>query len=163
MAKRSKKIDGNQGVFGFDEKLARYEAARADVLAACDDAGAPRSFDTRAEACIEIAAAVKRAIRHTGLSREEVVDQINEYFGDRRLSLHMFNHYLSKPAQYPLPAYLIFALLEITGSLEIAQALVDPIEARVISREEVRLMNLGKLDQTISEMQRLKKTLKEAR
>ena len=130
-----------------------YEAASAEVSDG-------RDIGSRAEACVEIAAAAKRGIRESGLSREQVVDLVNEYFGDRKLSIHMLNHHLSKPSQYPLPAHLIFALQDVTGSLEIIRALAAAAGAQVVSREEVRLMNLGKLEQMITEMQRLKREIK---
>ncbi|MBW2621651.1 MAG: hypothetical protein JRD68_01975 [Deltaproteobacteria bacterium] len=31
------------------------------------------------------------------------------------LTIHMLNHYLSKPAQYPLPAFYLYAVQAITG------------------------------------------------
>ncbi|MEW6263356.1 MAG: hypothetical protein AB1641_09780 [Thermodesulfobacteriota bacterium] len=156
------KRSGSQRAFAFEDRLERYQAARADVLESCRDQAPPRQFESMAEACAEIALAVKRVIRRSGLSRDQVLDRINAYFG-MRLSSHMFNHYLSKPAQYPLPAYLLYPLMQIASSLEIAQALVEPLGARVISREEVRLMALGKLDQMVSEMQRLKREIKDVR
>ena len=72
----------------------------------------------------------------------------------------MFNHYLSKPAEYRLPAYYLFAIQRITESLEPAQCLAEAEDAKVISKGEVRQWALGKLDETIVEMQRLKKELR---
>ena len=47
-----------------------------------------------------------------------------------------------------------------TGSLAPARALVEPLDARIITGVEVRQMALGKLDETILEMQRLKRELR---
>ena len=107
-----------------------------------------------------IAAAAKKAIRQTNLSREQILEAINDYFEDKKLSKHMFNHYLSKPTEYPMPAALVFAIQRITGSLEIIKELAGAEGARVISGVEVRQMTLGKLEETIIEMQKLKKELK---
>jgi hypothetical protein len=161
MSKRKRNIERNQAVFDFEAKVEAYQTARADLLGAWDNStDAPEAL-SRAEACIDLAAAIKRAIRSTGFSREEIVDQINAYFTDGKpLSLHMFNHFLSKPEQYPVPAYYLVALMEITGSLEIVQALVEPLGGRVISRDEVRQMNLGKLEELLTGLQKLKRELK---
>ena len=113
------------------------------------------------EACIEIAATVKAALRSTDMSREQLVDAVNAYFGASdgcwKLSIHMLNHYLSKPTEYPISAAMIFAIQHITGSLETISALARAEHARVISGEEVRKLAIGKLDDAIAEMQRLKK------
>lgn len=70
------------------------------------------------EDCVELAAAAKRAVRQSGMSREETVDKINEIYGwisvedlkkkqngkkkkgQKHLSCEMFNHYLSKPTEH---------------------------------------------------------------
>ena len=161
MASEHCKIDLRQGVLDFESRLDSYVEAREEMIEACRQPDTPaRPYETAGDACEEIAVAVKRAIRQTGLSREEVVDRINEYFGHKRISYHMMNHYLSKPEKYPLPAFLIPALTHITSSLDIIQTIAEPAGARVISREEVKMMNLGKLDQMVSEMQKLKRELK---
>ncbi|HUU40435.1 MAG TPA: hypothetical protein VMW42_05810, partial [Desulfatiglandales bacterium] len=112
----------------------------------------------------------KRAIKQSGLSREQVVDAINEYFGwsteaigknaRKPLSIHIFNHYLSKPTQYPIPSFYIYAIQHVTGSLEPCISFTAAEDAKVISGDEVRQMTIGKLDETILEMQRLKKELR---
>ena len=148
MAKGRQKIDTDQAAFDFEARLEAYYEAREKVLEACHARKIGSSGSDPAEACIEIAAAVKRSIRRAGLSREQAVDRINDYFGTPdKVSYHMMNHYLSKPARYPLPAYLIFALSDITGSLEIVQTLVEPMGGRVIGRDEVRQMTLGRVDE----------------
>lgn len=118
--------------------------------------------------------AVKRAIRNTNMSREQMVDAINGYFGWRPpakigpelngkrkfLSIHMFNHFLSKPMEYPMPAFYIFAIQRITESLELARIFAEVEEAKVICKDEERQLIVGKLDDHILEMQRLKKELR---
>ena len=69
----------------------------------------------------------------------------------------MFNHYLSKPTEYPMPAAIIYAIQHITGSQEITSSFAKAEGARVISGEEVRELAIGKIDDAIAEMQRLKK------
>jgi hypothetical protein len=144
----------------FDARIEQYRDLKEEIL----KGEPPKPIESFEEACIEIAASIKRAIRQTDMSREQVVDSINKYFGwtekARKLSIHMFNHYLSKPVQYPIPAFYIFAIQHITGSLEPTKAFAEPEDGKVISGDEVRQMALGKLDETILEMQRLKKELR---
>jgi hypothetical protein len=151
-------LDPNQRAFDFDTPIQEYETLRVKLLAGPEK---PHRMESYEEACIEIAATVKSSIRTWGGSREELVDAINVYFGasekTKRLSIHMLNHHLSKPTEYPMPAVLIFAIQHITGSLETIATLAKAEEARVISGEEVRKLAIGKLDDAIAEMQRLKK------
>jgi len=162
MAKKGKRIDPNQLSFDFDQKIAQYQALKTEILEGKDRAPA-KQVESHEEICIQIAAAIKRSIRFSGLSREQMVDEINLYFGwtgKKTLSIHMLNHYLSKPAQYPIPAFYIFAIQSITGSLEPTMTIADAEDAQVISGDEVRQMKMGKLDETILELQRLKKDLR---
>jgi len=165
MSKKRKKVDPNQLSFDFDHKIEQYRELKEEILQGSEASTTHCEFE---EACIEIAAAIKRAIRQSGLSREQMVDAINDYFGwpkedtkrGKHLSIHMFNHYLSKPSEYPIPTYYIYAIQRITGSLEPVKALAEAEGARVISGDEVRQMALGKLDEMILEMQKLKKELR---
>lgn len=142
----------------FDAPIQQYEELRVKLLNVQETQGRIDSFE---EACIEVAATVKSALRASGMSRDEMVDAINAYFSAAeskwRLSIHMFNHYLSKPTEYPMPAALIYAIQHITGSLETIANFAKAEDARVISGEEVRKLAIGKLDDAIAEMQRLKK------
>lgn len=161
MSKKRVNLDHNQPSLDFDVPIQQYENLRIKLLAGPEK---PKRFENYDEACIEIAATVKSAQRSSGMSREELVDAINVFFGatekSKRLSIHMFNHYLSKPTEYPMPAVFIYAVQHVTGSLETISALAKAEEARVISGEEVRKLAIGKLDDAISEMQRLKKELR---
>ena len=162
MSKRQKRIDPSQLSFSFDEQIEAYTNLKTELLSTTPKP--TKNIETYEEACIELAAALKRSLR-TQMSREELVDAINEYFGWRRsdgkqCSIHMLNHYLSKPTEYPIPAFYIFAIQRITGSLEPTKVLAEAEEAKVISKDEVRAWALGKLDESIIEMQRLKKELR---
>lgn len=173
MSRSTSKIDPRQMQMDFDAMMEEYEASRKQIVMSIEEHALRRSI-ARSTTCsadeifVEIAAACKRAIRESGLSREQVVDAINEYYcwsdeeeSERKpLSIHMLNHYLSKPSEYPMPLYILHAIQHITWSLEPAKPLVEPFDARIITGEEVRQMALGKLDETIAEMQRLKKELR---
>jgi hypothetical protein len=75
----------------------------------------------------------------------------------------MLNHYLSKPVEYPMPAYLLIPIMNIIKSFEPAQTIVQPAGGRVISAAEVRHMKLGELEIAIAEMNKLKRELKTAK
>lgn len=158
MSKNKRKIDTHQQSFDFDAPIREYETLRVKLLAGPEK---PRPNESYEEACIEVAATVKASQRASGMSREQMVEAINEYFGSsengKQLSIHMFNHYLSKPTEYPLPAVLIYAIQHVTGCLFTIENFAQAEEARVISGEEVRKLAIGKLDDAIAEMQRLKK------
>ena len=163
MAKKKKRIDPNQLSFVFDQQIEAYTNLKTELLSSKPNP--TKNIETYEEACIEIAAAIKRSLRKTNMSREQLVDAINDYFGwtgpgGKQNSIHMLNHYLSKPVEYPIPAFYLFAIQRITGSLECTKILAEAEDARVISKDEVRQWALGKLDETILEMQKLKKELR---
>jgi hypothetical protein len=124
------------------------------------------------EACIAVASATKHAITEVGLSREQIVDRINRYFGRTKkgckgnnpvcfkpLTISMLNNYLGKPLEYKLPAYLIFAINEITKSLIIPETFVKAMGGEVLRAEEIKSHTLIKLQKNIDEMQKLKKQI----
>lgn len=172
MSKAKKRLDNNQlSIFDYDAQINEYVALKTEILKK-NETPAPPQAHSWEEACVEIAAACKSAIKKSGLSRELVVDAVNLYFGwstprtitdthgrtqHKGLSIHMFNHYLSKPSEYPLPAYLIFAIQNVTGSLAPCKVFAEAENAKVASGDEVRQMTLGKIDDNILELQRLKK------
>lgn len=173
MSKRFKKLDSKQHpkqrtfAFSFEERVTTHLAEKQVLL---EDAGkvpqgahAMESFD---EACVELAAAIKRAVRHYGKGRKALVNEINTYFGWRDdggrspLSIHMLNHYLSKPVEYPISAAMLFAIQHITGSLEPCRLLAEAEGGEVISAEDKQHLMLGKMEAAVWEMNRLKRQLK---
>ena len=168
MSKSTNKIDNKQLSLDFEAQVDTLLSAKTELIQAIEAKTTPHQVEDADEAMIEIAAAIKRALRESGLTREELVDGVNRYFGrtdaldlpGHKLSIHMLNHYLSKPTDYPIPAYYLFAIHHITGSLEPARAIVAAEGARVASGAEVRQMQLGKLEETLAEMHRLKRELK---
>lgn len=161
MSKRKKSLDSRQLRFDFDRRIDEYRDLKTEILTREQ----PKTNHTYQEACIEIAAALKRMQRKSDLSRQQIVDRINDYFGwapksTKKLTIHMFNHYLSKPVQYPIPSFYIFAFQRVTESLGLCQAFAEAEGAQVISGDEKRALTLGKIDENILELQRLKKELR---
>lgn len=173
MAKNKKTIDPNQLSLDFSAKVDYYVEAKEEIAEAVHEQPRSHQVESEFEACIEIAAAIKRALRDSAMSREQLVDAINAYFGRsaegacddpptcrKPLTIHLLNHYLSKPTDYPIPVYYLYAIHHVTGSLEPAKTLVEPEGAHVATGVEVRQMQLGKLEEALAEMQRLKRELK---
>ena len=176
MSRRKQKIDPKQMTFDFDfpskleKNLDEIAEIKANIIA-----GPPKAKQTENEfeICVVIAAGIKKAVDESGLSREQVVDLINAYFGRSKkeakkddrlcrnpLTIHMFNNYLSKPADCPIPAYYLFAIHHVTRSLEPAKVFVEAEGAKIATGEEIRQMALGKLEDHIVEIRKLKKEIK---
>lgn len=150
--------DDRQQVFDFQERISEF----CDTILAIEEHQeekrlADRTERSRAEFYVEAAAACKRAIRHSGMSRDQIVDRINENWApleeeiadpDRKPSLTkaMLDNYLSKPVACRLPAWLIFAVCEVTGSLEPLAVQAENLGASLISADEKDELTLGKLE-----------------
>lgn len=166
MSKKGKRIDDKQlSLFDYDARIDEYASLKSKIIEQAHEV--KKAAHSWEEDCIEIAAAVKRSIKKSGMSREQLLDAINKFYGidsagkkARPVSIHMFNHFLSKPTEYPIPSYLIFAIQRITKSLEPCRAFADAEDAQVISGDEVRQMKIGKLDDALGQIQRLKRELK---
>lgn len=180
MAKKRQRIDPNQLElnFKFDRASQIEQICRLKEEILSSPPTIQKSPARWEEDCIELAAAAKRAARQSGMSREEIVDKINELYGwisvddlekkqggkkkksQKHLSYPMINHHLSKPIEYPMPGYLLYAIQRVTRSLQIANTLAEDIGGDTISKEEKTDLALGKLELSISEMQKLKRELK---
>jgi hypothetical protein len=129
------------------------------------------------EDCVELAAAVKVAIRESGMTRPALVDAVNRHYGwptiaeaeametrhGDHLSLHMFNHYLSKPTEYRMPGALLFAVIRITGSLTPLAAMAECVGGDVVTRSEKDDLILGKAEQAAYELSQLTRRIKKGR
>lgn len=165
MTKRGKILDACQGSLNFDQPIEAYAQLRDQLIKA-----SPVPIETNEylyeEYCIEVAVSIKKAIRASGLSREQVVDKINDYYGwpkdDGRKSftIHMLNNHICKPAEYPIPTHIIHAIHRITGSLEPLTTIAEMEGAKIITGDEVRKLALGKIDDAIIELQKLKRTFR---
>ncbi|WP_035238095.1 hypothetical protein [Desulfobacter vibrioformis] len=177
MSKRKEKIDPNQMEFDweFPSKLEKVLEERRQLKEKIvTGPPKPRATENEFGLCVALAAAIKKAIDDANLSREQLVDGVNCYFGRTAedaekkedmicrnpLTIHMLNNYLSKPAETPIPAYYLFAIHHITKSLEPARAFVEAEGAKIATGSEIRQMALGKLEEHIVEINKLKKELK---
>ncbi len=181
MSKSRKKIDSKDfRQLTFDDlpqKVESYLERKTEIHNAINERSRPparhlaEDFD---EDAIELAAAVKQAIRESEMSRREVVDAINTQYGwptidqaeqmserpENHLSLHMFNHYLSKPTEYKMPGAILFGIVRATRSLEPIRAIAASVGGDVLSRDEKDELLLGKMEKAVYEMNRLSRELK---
>lgn len=176
MSKKAREMDDRQRTFDEFEwgSVDGLIQVKRDIVEAIERGPeAPVEFESEMELCIEIAAAVKRCQKEAGITREEMVHRINDFFGRteeraekdppacrKPLTIHMWNNYLSKPQEYPLPSYYLVAVHSVTGLLHPVQAIVAHEGAEVVTGAEIRHLTLGKLESNISEMQRLRRKLK---
>ncbi|MDY6971080.1 MAG: hypothetical protein SV775_02010 [Thermodesulfobacteriota bacterium] len=168
MSKKYKKLAHKQCTFdfSFEKRVQAHLKEKSEILETIHNTEPAKTIESYEEACIEQAAAIKKAVRDSGMSREEVVDRINEYFGwtannkGKHLSIHMFNHHLSKPAQYPIPAPLLYAIHHVTGSLAPCRSFAEAEDGDVITQDEKKELMLGKMETAVYEMQRLKRELR---
>ena len=177
MSKNGKKLDPNQLQldFSFDERVDEYVEKRMELQDALSQRPSRRDTGnvSEIELCLEIAAAIGQMARRSGMSRDQIVDGVNEYLGRTEagakadppacrnpLTVHMLNKYIAKSNEAPIPAYYIVALQHVCGELAVSQVMVDPEGGKVVTAEESRLLTLGKLENSISEMQKLRRELK---
>lgn len=157
----------------FDQKLRSLVTTARELTQ-------PRVFEVEAylpdndiAACYAVANACKRSIQRSGLSRDEMVDLINKYWNRssegadsdppeclKPLTISMFNNYLSKPAQYRIPAIYVIAIEAITKNLEISRLFVDAQGGQVINAAEAQQLKLAQVQQTMNELSRHEKELK---
>lgn len=166
MTKRRKILDDLQAQLDFDSPIEIYTQLREELTAVSPPEPANHTGGYE-ECCNEVAVAVKKAIRHSGLSREQAVDAVNEFFhwpkdgdGRERLTIHMLNNYLCRPDSYEMPIPYLHAIQRVTGSLEPLITLAELEGAQVVTGDEIRKLSLGKIDDAINELQRLKKTFR---
>jgi hypothetical protein len=174
MSRHKEIIDPNQQQFDFDfsDRVERYIEAREQIADAIEQGPPALDFENEFEVCMDIAMAAKRAMREWGGSREQMVDAINAFFGRSEagakadpptcrnpLTIHMLNNYLSKPTECPMPAYLLVAIHNVTGRMYPAETIVGYEGAKVATGTELRQMTLGKLEETLGEMRKLKREL----
>ena len=173
--------------FSWEKQIERFVEARKEIQIEAEQiAKGPepiKRIECEFELSVTIAAAIKRALDASGLSRPQLVDAINEYFGRtlegaveqppeeedgepippvcrRPLTIYMLNNYLSKPADYPIPAYYLFAIHHITKSLEPAEEFVKAEGGKVATGVEIRQMQIGKLQANMEEGKMIMKELK---
>lgn len=173
MSRRSKQIDANQMPLDFkwgEQMQKLVEEARK--MQAAFELPPTTIVDNDFEACNALATSVKQAIAEAGMSRAEVVDGINAYFGRTKekvkaeppecfgpLTENMLNNYLSKPIEYKLPAYMLYAIHRVTNSLTPAKMLVQAEGGAVVTSAEHKRLKYMRLQEYLEKAEILKAEL----
>jgi hypothetical protein len=165
MTKRGKFLDDLQECLDFESPLEAYRQLRDELVREISPSDPPPDAVRDGGCCNAVA--VKKAIRESGLSRDHVVDKVNEFFGwppagdgRERLTIHMLNNYLCRPDTYNMPIPYLHAIIRVTGSLEPLKALADMEGVKIITDGESKLLALGKIEAGLMEFQRLKKHIR---
>lgn len=173
----TKRKDPNQlGLFDRKSEVGKFIALQREIL---DPPPLPKKeASSWEEDCIYLAVALKEAIKESGMSREEVADEVNARYGwpsgdeyeklrksgktqgVKHLSYPMLNHFLSKPKKYRIDGYLLLAIQRVTESLKLCDALAREQGATVAGPEENRALSFGKLQRTMLELRELEKEFK---
>lgn len=160
--------------FEYKEKVKELTKQHDEIGKAINDivsAGpATACGEDETELCNEIAMAVKQELRDSGLSREQLLDRMNQFLGrteeghterlcKKPLTLNMLNNYLSKPSEYPIPAAFLFAFQSIFGTHRVSNMIVSASGAQVISGEDLRRLALIKVRELRESAARLEKMI----
>jgi hypothetical protein len=151
----------------FSEEMERFAEATRGLM----DEQKPKPMPdgiTEDALYMQIAAACKQAIEESGLSRAQVLDAVNAYLkrpgnGDseskRPITINMFNHFLSKPTEYPMRTSVMQAICKVTGSTRPYELLVMDLGGVVVTEEELAYLQLGKLHWFTRESHKVKRLL----
>lgn len=117
-------------------------------------------LDPEAELHAEIKTACVRAIRSSGLSRDQVVDRINERFPRQerdRTSIHMLNNYLalSKPDSR-LPITILLGICLACDDFTPFEILVERGGRHIVTDSQLIEQQIGALDRLQRELAREK-------
>jgi hypothetical protein len=151
----------------FSEEMERFAEATRGLM----DEQKPKPMPdgiTEDALYVQIAAACKEAIEESGMSRAQVLDRVNAYLnrpgnGDqeskRPITINMFNHFLSKPTEYPMRTSIMQAICKATGSTRPYELLVTDLGGVVVTSQELAYLQLGKLQWLTREFRKVKQTL----
>jgi len=123
------------------------------------------------ELCQAIGTALMLEIRESGLSRDEFVDKVNEFFGrtNERYALKEcrkpltradVEKWISDYTKRPVPAYYLFAFQHILG-FGVINDIVGATGGQVTSQEERRVLALAQLGELEARIRDTRKVLKQ--
>ncbi|WP_319543193.1 hypothetical protein [uncultured Pseudodesulfovibrio sp.] len=121
-----------------------------------------------------VKAAMRTVCKNDHRSREEIVDSMNELThaagiritggNAKQLSLPTLEKWLSPTAMDQVPSVrALVVFCEVMGDVSPLSALAEPLEARIINRDEARILRLAEIEEEIKELKKRKKMLEAAR
>lgn len=123
-------------------------------------------------ACYVIVMGIKKGMADSGMSIETMVDRVNAYFCRttkgvetdppkclRPVTVAMMRNYLSSPSKYRLPAYYLFGLCHVLGTLEPIRSIAASMGGEVISKEDAMILHFYKLRRVAKQAAQLEKEM----
>lgn len=83
MARRIHEIAPGQMALDFSAKVETFLEVKGNLFEAIHDRPTAPELENEFECCIEIVAAIKKALRESNMNREQLVDAINAYSAAR--------------------------------------------------------------------------------
>lgn len=121
-----------------------------------------------------IKAAMRTVCKNDSRSREEFVEAMNELADSagirltggnaKQLNISTFEKWLSPTALDQVPSVrALVVFCEVAGDVRALSALAEPLEARVINRDEARVLRVAEIEQEIKQLKKEKKALEDSR
>ena len=106
-------------------------------------------FDTKAEGALDVSMVFRdtlsRAISKVPESRWQTAARISE-LTNRTITKDMLDKYCSANPDYALRAEALPAVIHVTGMVEVAQVLLNPVGFEIVGPEDAKLVRLAKLE-----------------
>ncbi|OQX50296.1 hypothetical protein B5M47_03965 [candidate division CPR3 bacterium 4484_211] len=113
----------------------------------------------------KVKAAIKQAIKGCGLSREQIVDEMNRLAKIEnihvKVSLSLLDKWVAQEATHIIPWKVLPIFCRVTGSILPLQALVAPLGATVITGKDLKLLEWAKVEIKRRELSRKTRQLLE--
>lgn len=111
-----------------------------------------------------VKAAMREAIRESGLSREEIVERMASLAtrdglrGGRGTTITLANldAWVGETKDNQIPVHLLTIFCRVTRNLGVIEALAAPLGATVIGRRDRRLLEVAKIDEESKKLKRRK-------
>lgn len=121
---------------------------------------------------IAVKAAMKDACKESHLSREEIIDRMNELAqasgvlitggNTKQLTVHTFDKWLSPKACDQLPSLrALVVFCEVVDGVGPLSAMAEPLGGRVIDEQQARRLKRAEIDDQIKQLKKLKKQLED--
>ncbi|MCG8640592.1 MAG: hypothetical protein MI862_12705 [Desulfobacterales bacterium] len=175
MARKTKTDDRNQmPLMGFemqvDHALRKNREVGQALRNLVDTGPSQDQIDNEFELCHAIAAALKRELERSSLSRPTFCDKVNEYLGRTQerykqtpslcrkpLTQHTLNKMISDPIHYPVNAYYLFAFQHVLKGFGVIGTIVNAKGAKVVTGDDIRRIaqvKAAELRQTAQEIEK---------
>ena len=99
---------------------------------------------------MKVKAAMQKTIRQCSLSREQIVDKMQELAEvegiKTKISLSLLDKWVAQSAAHIIPWRLLPIFCKVTGSLEPIQALIAPLGVQIIFGDDIKVLAWAKAE-----------------